>query len=201
MPPVKLKPTNFAHALATTQHYLWGCGWSHSLPCPYGAGHYSGYALFLYHDHRPLYFVGHFFNNFAPWQPPPYSNSPSLLGEGPVKYQLCHEFFHIAKSCPHKHAINSVGDLSNFFISLHIQYATPDFWHPDIGASHHMTNKLGILDSIKSYHNLDFIQIGNDTKLTITHIGHKTIPTFKSEFSLSNALVFLDLTKHWLSYS
>ena len=74
-------------------------------------------------------------------------------------------------------------------------------WHPDIGATNHMTGNAGNLHSLTSYTGNDGVMVGNGDSLLITHIGKATVGSRDSSIPLNDALLVPDIKKDLLSIS
>ena len=78
---------------------------------------------------------------------------------------------------------------------------TVSTWLTDTGATHHMTNSTGNLDSFIPYTYIDTAIVGNSYQLPITHIGQKAITMSNSKFLLNKVLVVPPIKKYCLCSS
>jgi hypothetical protein len=73
-------------------------------------------------------------------------------------------------------------------------------WHPDTGATHHITADMKNLTlNNEEYHGSDNIQVGNGTGLAISHMGSSTLNASNHSFSLKNILLVPEIQKNLLS--
>ena len=74
-------------------------------------------------------------------------------------------------------------------------------WHPDTGATDHMTGNVGNLLSLTPYTGNDGVMVGNGDILPITHIGKATVGSGDSSVPLNDVLLVPDIKKNFLSIS
>lgn len=73
---------------------------------------------------------------------------------------------------------------------------TPDpDMYVDTGANAHMTNNLGILTNLTSYHGLDKVVVGDGNCLKISHIGDTTVKSSYGSIPLRDVLVVPSIKK------
>jgi hypothetical protein len=72
-------------------------------------------------------------------------------------------------------------------------------WVLDSGASYHVIDDLHNLSSFYNYEGNDTLQIGNDIRLQITHIGSITLSLSSSSLFLTNILHVPHFTKNLIS--
>ncbi|KAJ9555163.1 hypothetical protein OSB04_009777 [Centaurea solstitialis] len=79
----------------------------------------------------------------------------------------------------------------------HVHDSSPD-WYVDSGATAHMTPSPSNLDTSKQYKGQDHVSFGNGTSLSVSRIGHSSLP---NNIKLLDVLVVPHLTKNLLSIS
>ena len=77
------------------------------------------------------------------------------------------------------------------------QQGTDYEWHPDIGATHHLTNEMANLNLCsENYDGSDQIHVGNGVGLKIIKIGSSLISTPSRSFILNQVLFVPQITKN-----
>ncbi|KAJ9558897.1 hypothetical protein OSB04_013511 [Centaurea solstitialis] len=109
--------------------------------------------------------------------------------------QLCEKKGHIAKHCKNE---NHSANLAQSFSACSLNQRDVSDWYVDSGASAHMTNSTGNLDSCTPYSGHEQVSVGDGNLLNVSHIGKCTLP---SSISLLDVLVVPRLTKNLLSIS
>jgi len=76
-------------------------------------------------------------------------------------------------------------------------------WYPNSGASHHITSDPSNFTSKANYNGSEHVKLGNESGLTISHIGSTTLSSLlnSSNFDLHNLLCVPNITKNLLSVS
>ncbi|KZV26181.1 hypothetical protein F511_06348 [Dorcoceras hygrometricum] len=89
------------------------------------------------------------------------------------------------------------------FASTKSESASEEWWYPDSGASHHVTNDLGNLSVSSEYTGGSKVQVGNGAGLSISNIGESNLNMFPSSrpFLLKNLLHVPLITKNLISVS
>ena len=84
-------------------------------------------------------------------------------------------------------------------VVVHYQH-TNNEWHPDIGATHHLTNDVNNIHlQHEDYGSPDHIQVVNDAGMKIVQSGTSTISSFSKSFVLNQNFLVLDIQKNLLS--
>ena len=74
-------------------------------------------------------------------------------------------------------------------------------WLLESRASHHVTSYLGNLFLHTPYDRPDDIMIGDDTRVSITHIGSKALSSPSNSFKLNHVLSVSPMQKNLISIS
>jgi hypothetical protein len=75
-------------------------------------------------------------------------------------------------------------------------------WHPDTGATHHITNDLTKLNlTSEEYSGSDQIRVGNGLGLSISHMGSATISNSRRQFILKQLFLVPNIFKNLISIS
>lgn len=115
--------------------------------------------------------------------------------------QICKKQGHDALRCWHRFDNSYQHDyIPQGLIAVHISDPKDNEWHPDTGATAHITNDKGKLIYSYSYKGSDSVIVGSDATLPITHIGTGSIGC-PNHLALNNVLVVPQITKNLLSVS
>lgn len=117
--------------------------------------------------------------------------------------QLCGKPGHTAKKCFHRfditYAANS-DQCSPLAFVASSSSPTDSHWHPDTGATHHLTNDITNLNlRSEDYDGADQIHVGNGAGLQISKIGSSTLSTSTTPFILNQVLLVLEIQKNLVS--
>ena len=128
-----------------------------------------------------------------------YANSPNSL-----VCQVCEKPGHNALKCYHRFDVSYQVSRPQrppqaFLATRNRQPSNPE-WHPDTGATHHLTNDVNNihLPNDDSDGN-DRIQVANGAGLEITHSGNSTLSSASKSFVLNQILLVPEITKNLLS--
>lgn len=109
---------------------------------------------------------------------------------------------HIALKCYNRFDNNyQSADTAQTFSSLHISDASGKEWHPDSGATTHVTPNTSDLHSATPYAGNDTVLVGDGTFLPIAHVGSTTISSATGTIPLNGVLVCSDIQKSLMSVS
>lgn len=99
----------------------------------------------------------------------------------PFIYQICNKRNHAAIKCfnhfNHSYTIDSVPQR---FVAIKLEDSQETTWHPDTGATYHMTNNVGNLHYLTPYHGSEVVIVGNWEVMPTTHIRQATFGTGSS---------------------
>lgn len=119
--------------------------------------------------------------------------------------QICGKIGHLALKCQHRFDNNfQHEELHAALAAIHITNVTQSFgqeWHPDSGATAHVTNSTQRLHHSQPYHGSDSVLVGDGNFLPITHVGSTNIPSTSGTLPLKDVLVCPDIAKSLLSVS
>ncbi|GAA0164673.1 hypothetical protein LIER_39831 [Lithospermum erythrorhizon] len=110
----------------------------------------------------------------------PSMNIVGVLGAGPTaappfktqnQCQICKQYNHTALECSNHFNHSYASQVQSSFDAFNITEPPSDVWYPDSGATSHMTGNLSLLQSVIPYSGSQKVMVGNDTLLTISHIG------------------------------
>ena len=114
--------------------------------------------------------------------------------------QICKKRGHTTLNCWHHYNQLYQPDIPvQALAAMTITDINNDAWHPDTGASSHMTADAGKLFNLTKYDGHDKIMVGNGSTLDITHIGSAAINTGDKSLFLDNILVVPEIKKNLLS--
>jgi hypothetical protein len=69
-------------------------------------------------------------------------------------------------------------------------------WHPDTGATHHLTNNMANLNLwSEDYTGSDHVRVGNSAGLQISQIGSSILTPLKTPFVLKQLLLVPEIQK------
>ncbi|KAH6830682.1 hypothetical protein C2S53_014734 [Perilla frutescens var. hirtella] len=146
-------------------------------------------------------------------------------GNWKPRCQICHIIGHTADKCyersnlsyspanKHMNQNDQFGGTSNGEPSAHMAHMRGSQadghsevnWYPDSGANNHVTYDLANLNEAGAYQGEDKVQIGNDTGLKISHIGHSIVKPILDQshhaFVLKSLLYVPQIKKNMLSVS
>ena len=119
-----------------------------------------------------------------------------------VVCQICNKRNHTAIKCFNRfnHSF-TVDNLPQSFAAMKLSDIQDSAWHPDTGATDHMTGNAGNLHSLTPYTGNDGVMVGNGNILPITHIGKATVGSGDSSIPLNDVLLVPDIKKDLLSIS
>lgn len=130
----------------------------------------------------------------------PYAGFPpqSAGFSQPTQCQICLEYTHIARDCPH---FTRSGQFSGDRSFAAVQFPEPvhSAWLPDTGATSHMTPNPGILSSCLPTPVSNTVVFGNGHSLPVTHIGSNSFPLPSRDLLLKDVLVVPSLTHNLIS--
>jgi len=118
--------------------------------------------------------------------------------------QVCDKLSHSAKKCYHRFDVTyheNAATSSN----LHSLMATTNAvsesnWHPDTGATHHLTNNMANLNlRSEDYTGTDQVLVGNGASLHISQIGSSILTPLKTPFVLKQLLIVPKIQKNLIS--
>ncbi|KAF5447766.1 hypothetical protein F2P56_033290 [Juglans regia] len=129
------------------------------------------------------------------------NNSASLIFNGSAN--LSTRANDTAKKCYHRFDITYTDQPANrqmqAMVAANNQSAVHD-WHPDTGATHHLTNEMTNLTLRNDdYDGTEQIQVGNGAGLRITKTGSSTLSTNSKSFLLQQILLVPEIQKNLLS--
>jgi histone deacetylase 1/2 len=108
--------------------------------------------------------------------------------------QVCDKPGHSAKKCYHRFDV-TYRDNAVKTSNLHGLMATtgavsPPDWHPDTGATHHLTNNMANLNlRSEDYTGSDRVLVGDGAGLQISQIGSSILTPFETPFVLKQILL------------
>ena len=119
-----------------------------------------------------------------------------------VVCQICNKRNHTAIKCFNRFNHSFTADnLPQSFAAMKLSDIQDSAWHPDTGATDHMTGNAGNLHSLTPYTGNDGVMVGNGNILPITHIGKATVGSGDSSIPLNDVLLVPDIKKDLLSIS
>ena len=97
--------------------------------------------------------------------------------------QVCDKLSHSAKKCYHRFDVtyhDNAATSNNLHSLMATTNAVPESdWHPDIGATHHLTNNMANLNlRSEDYTGTDQVFVGNGASLHISQIGSSILTLF-----------------------
>ncbi|KAF8396137.1 hypothetical protein HHK36_017750 [Tetracentron sinense] len=124
----------------------------------------------------------------------------NLIGEQQVVCQICGKANYMTLNCWNRfnHSYQAE-EIPQALAAMTVTDPHDLEWIPDTGASSHMTNNPGILNTVKPYMGHDKIIIGDGKELSISHVGYALLPTPHGNLPLSNVLLVPKITKNLLS--
>ncbi|XP_010430659.1 PREDICTED: uncharacterized protein LOC104714886 [Camelina sativa] len=130
---------------------------------------------------------------------PQHQTTSQLQGQRPV-CQICGRVGHTAIKCYNRFDNNYQSEVSAQAFST-LCVSDEREWHPDSGATAHVTTSTSGLQDAKVYEGNDAVMVGDGAYLPITHIGSATISTPKGNIPLNEVLVCPEMHKSLLSVS
>jgi len=118
--------------------------------------------------------------------------------------QVCDKLSHSAKKCYHRFDV-TYHDNAATSSNLHSLMATTNAvsesnWHPDTGATHHLTNNMANLNlRSEDYTGIDQVLVGNGASLHISQIGSSILTPLKTPFVLKQLLIVPKIQKNLIS--
>ena len=118
--------------------------------------------------------------------------------------QVCDKPGHFAKKCYHRFDVtyrdNSTKSSNPQGLMATTSSVSASDWHPDTGATHHLTNNMDNLNlQSEDYTGSDHILVGNGAGLQISHIGSSIFTTSKTPFVLKQLLLVPEILKNLIS--
>ena len=92
-------------------------------------------------------------------------------------------------------------DIPKALAALQVSNDTGREWHPDSGATAHITASTTGLQNTTPYHGAESVMVGNGNQLPITHVGSTVITSPQGNIPLLDVLVCLNIQKSLLSIS
>ena len=116
--------------------------------------------------------------------------------------QICNKRNHTALKCFNRfNHFFTPDNIPQALAALKIADNQDSDWFPDTGATDHITDNPGNLDSLTPYHGSDGVMVGNGHTLPITHIGQAIVGIGTSSIKLNDVLLVPDIKKNLLSVS
>ena len=117
--------------------------------------------------------------------------------------QVCNKPGHHALKCYHRFDLNfqdqSQQRAPSAYLAARQHNPSPE-WHPDTGATHHLTNEMSNIQlTQEDYTGHDQIQVANGAGLKITRSGKSTMSSPSKSFILNQILLVPEITKNLLS--
>ncbi|CAL9022395.1 unnamed protein product, partial [Prunus brigantina] len=183
-----------------------GSGFHNSCPSNGGGGYQPGGYTVGYNSSAQSFNP----SGFPPSAPPPPQyivppnpsqgilGSPTTSVTSPLQAcQLCNDPTHTAASCPQfQHVKNQA---QAYTASSSFQFADPNVWLADTGATHHVTNDLGNLNSAKPCTSKEGITVGNGASLSVVNAGTAFLNCCGTSFKLANVLHVPKIAQNLLS--
>lgn len=119
-------------------------------------------------------------------------------GSNKTRCQVCLKVGHGADECWHGFDPDYVPDTRNASAAIN-NYGVDSNWYTDTGATDHITGELNKLSVRDVYHGNDQIKTASGAGMTITHIGHATVPTPSKNLHLKNVLHIPNACKNLVS--
>ncbi|GAA0152880.1 transmembrane signal receptor [Lithospermum erythrorhizon] len=151
---------------------------------------------------------GHFIN-YTPR--PQYTRTDGILGPGPwaapplntaSQCQICKQHNHTAMECTQWFNHSYTSQIQSSFAAFNINEPPSDVWHPDSGASSHMTRNPSLLESVIPYSGSQKVMVGNGHLLHISnYVSSESVysaaATPASAYASSTIIVPLESPTLW----
>ena len=118
--------------------------------------------------------------------------------------QVCDKPGHFAKKCYHRFDVtyrdNSTKSSNPQGLMATTSSVSASDWHPDTGATHHLTNNMDNLNlQSEDYTGSDHVLVGNGAGLQISHVGSSIFTPSKTPFVLKQLLLVPEIQKNLIS--